>query len=169
VCFDTLTIDAVVLYGHANKDVWRIYTAEDSNNNVRVTAADMNDSRFDKKTIDVLILLGCNMGRSDFDYNPGTVNKATSNFASQMALGKHIYTNGVFAADGLTNVLTGGNVRISPNSPNGSWKHYQWNYTTSSLDISGLSERAYSISDLIRTRTTPFVPGLPAGGNKKKP
>jgi len=153
----TSTIEAVVLYGHGSENRMRIYTdpGGDDSKYVRVNADFVNG--LDKKEMEFLMLLGCDMGSGN----------DSTNFAAKMVAGKHIYTGGVIAAAGSTRVKSNGQIKADGQG----FKLYKWNYGTSSADITYLNGTKYQkMSALFKTaRNGGSVnpPGTPSSRKKK--
>ena len=115
-----VNIDVVILSGHANADVFRIYTnADDSAKNVRINADFINS--LDEKSMAYLMLMGCNMGSSSRD--AGKTTAGNENLATKVINGKHGIGK-LIAADGSTTTYPSGH--LAAGVPWGmSWSQYR--------------------------------------------
>lgn len=142
------SIESIVFHGHANwdrmllsgKDQFRVFGS-----NGQMFGDSVNINNLDKIETNYFILLGCNPGNSNHDYNGS--NKGTVNLASELVLGKHKINNAVIATDGSSYHSSNGEIKSDGNG----FRSFVWNSETRTVDTFYLGHKMNSISDLIKT------------------
>ena len=125
------SIESIVFHGHANwdrmllsgKDQFRVFGS-----NGQMFGDSVNINNLDKIETNYFILLGCNPGNSNHDYNGS--NKGTVNLASELVLGKHKINNAVIASDGSSYHPSNGEIKSDGNG----FRSFVWNSETRTVD-----------------------------------